>query len=246
MQTESCRTTHRARADTSAASVAARTPPTCLREGGVPVTPAAPGALADWIDWLQFPLGRSWHCWTFSAPLLGPLPLLDQATLSRFTSSSPSLFCFTSTHSLLSIFPSRLPLKERDLNRQPHPLPNDHHNTHRSIPPRLPPRQSSEAAKASITPSLATDDQGKRFLYFRICRGGGSRRLGLLHHYNSSRSSRVATGPVSESIPKTFENGSFQSDGDFMTGSQSNNPSLSLAENKPGRARQERCPKDER
>jgi hypothetical protein len=86
----SCRTTHRARADTSAASVAAHNPPTCLREGGVPVTPAAPGALADWIDWLQSPLGPFLApAGLFLPPLLGPLPLLDQATLSRFTSSSP-------------------------------------------------------------------------------------------------------------------------------------------------------------
>lgn len=99
-KTRSCRTTQRARADTSAASVAACTPPACLQEGGggVPVTPAAPGALADWIDWLQFPLGRSWDFFCPLSPFARSSPsLLDQATLSRFTSSSPVplLFHFT-------------------------------------------------------------------------------------------------------------------------------------------------------
>lgn len=175
-KTRSCRTTQRARADTSAASVAACTPPACLQEGGggVPVTPAAPGALADWIDWLQFPLGRSWDFFCPLSPFARSSPsLLDQATLPALHHLLLSLFCFTSPHSLLSIFPSRLPLKERDLNRQPLPLPNaHHHNTTLDRSRRVfPPRSSSEAAKASITPSLATDDQGKLFfvLYSGIC-----------------------------------------------------------------------------
>lgn len=79
------------------ASLRAPHQPAC-RRGGVPVTPAAPGALADWIDWLQFPLGRSWDFFCPLSPFARSSPsLLDQATLSRFTSSSPVplLFHFT-------------------------------------------------------------------------------------------------------------------------------------------------------
>lgn len=56
-KTKSCRTTQRARADTSAASVTACTPPACLQEGGRARNSSSPWGLADWIDWLQFPPG---------------------------------------------------------------------------------------------------------------------------------------------------------------------------------------------
>lgn len=151
----------------------------------MPVTAAAPGAwqigsIGSNSPW-AVPGTFSAHCPPLLLPLswIKPLfPALHHLLLS--------LFCFTSPHSLLPIFPSRLPLKERDLNANLSRSPTLTTTTTppRSIPPRLPPRSSSEAAKASITPSLATDDPGKIFfvLSFGICRKGGSCRLGLLHH----------------------------------------------------------------
>lgn len=147
------------------ASLRAPHQPAC-RRGGVPVTPAAPGpwqigSIGSNSPW-AVPGTFSAHC----PPLPGPLPLSwIKPLFPALHHLLLSLFCFTSPHSLLSIFPSRLPLKERDLNRQPLPLPNaHHHNTTLDRSRRVfPPRSSSEAAKASITPSLATDDQGKLF-----------------------------------------------------------------------------------
>lgn len=215
----------------------------------MPVTPAAPGAwqigsIGSNSPW-AVPGTFSAHCPPLLLPLswIKPLfPALHHLLLS--------LFCFTSPHSLLPIFPSRLPLKERDLNanRSRSPTLTTTTTPPRSIPPRFPPRSSSEAAKASITPSLATDDPGKIFLFFilefaervdHVVWACFITTLGFV-------STRVATtGPTGQRVskPNTLENGSFQSCDDLMTGSESTNPSLSLAENTSGRARQEQHPK---
>lgn len=142
----------------------------------MPVTPAAPG------PWQIGSIGSN-SPWavpgTFSAHCPPSPSLLDQATLSRFTSSSPVplLFHFTTFVTVHISIP--FAALGKGSQRQPLPLPNadHHHNTILDRSRRVfPPRSSSEAAKASITPSLATDDQGKLFyfLYFGICREGGS------------------------------------------------------------------------